>query len=51
VDPQRPSAAQDLTTVTHWICGRNASGEPIAQPDALPARWQALQRRVAADAR
>ena len=41
-------AAEDLTTVSRWICGKNADGDDVARPDPQLAHWERLKASASA---
>src|SRR5204863_330849 len=40
--------AADLTTVSRWICGKNAGGDDVARADPQLAHWERLKASVSA---
>jgi len=40
--------AADLTTVSRWICGKNAAGDPVARADPQLDHWARLKANLSA---
>lgn len=45
-NPDDPRYVDDLTVVSRWICGHDATNERVVRQDPQPARWEALKKQL-----